>query len=454
VSIMNDSLPLIKSFFQGVSISGSSKSMVTRFMISILTRHGRNSSMHAASVCQDKPLHRAQPGRFLKRARFLAMDILDQLRFKLLESEIWAGDYILIVDSTMVSQQGKTVENTYSTGNRKRRPQKGRRYGKYKHSRRSCHCFVFGLLLTPDGLRIPFVKPCHSLEYAKQKKIKHRTQAQLAAHMINELPVPDRCSVTVLGDTAFDAKIVRQACRQRGYVWIFPCNANRVFAGRRKERPRVSSRIEQLSDHRFKTIRLTPGSGDHVAKRRLSKYRVGSKSKSRTYYVHSEKREVHSVGHVRLVYSSTKPIKKKAQRETTKILLTNATDKSVRQIVELYCIRWQIELFFKELKSVLGMHQYEYKRFEAVESWIAMVAITFVYLEWIRFRKLADRRLRSQTRDVWRPQRCYGIRQAVLVGIQIRQHQWISKRIKTKSGLKTIEKTITSLLAHEYRCSV
>ena len=126
---------------------------------------------------------------------------------------------------------------------------------------------------------------------------------------------------------------------------------------------------------------------------------------------------------------------------------------SARQVVELYCVRWQIELFFKELKSVLGMHQYKLKRFQAVEGWMEIVLVTFIYLEWTRLKKLADRRVNKQTREIWREQRAFGIRQAILTGIEIREHRWIQKRIKSKHGLKKLEKTITQLLATEYRCA-
>jgi hypothetical protein len=451
--ILQDSLPGINTFFKGIQARDSVRWMLIRMMISILIRHGRNSSMNAASVIQEKPRHRAQPSRFLQRRRWRAMNVLGQLVMKLLKQESWAGEFILILDSTMVGQQGQTIENTYSTGYRKRRKKKGRRYNNYKYARRSCHCFVFGLLLTPKGLRVPFYKPYYTREYAKLKNVTFRTQAQLAAQIIHELPAPRGTSVTVLGDTAFDAKIVRQACGRRNYTWIFPCNANRVFSGPRGKRPRVSSRISQLSSQRFAAIRLTPTRGKHANQRRLSQHRVGSKSKSRTYYVHSEKREVHSVGQVRLVFSSAKPIKKKATRDTTKMLMTNALNLSPRQVVELYCLRWQIELFFKELKSDLGMHQYKYRRFDAVEGWIEIVLITFVYLEWTRKRKLADKRINSEVRRKWQHQRTYGIRQAVLIGIQIRQHKWIAKRLESKSGLKTLAKTFTRQLPYEYRCA-
>jgi hypothetical protein len=450
--IMEDSLPNIKTFLANVSASHL-RHMVIRFMISILIRHGRNSCMNAASVIDQQPRHRAQASRFLVRYRQGIANLLSVVVSSLLNDEGPAGRYLLIIDSTMVGLQGETTENTYSTGNRKRRPARNRRYSKYKYASKSCHCFVFGLLITPRGLRVPVYLPYYTRRYAKAQKLKHRTQAQLAARIIDQLPVPNGVDIVVLGDTAFDARIVRESCQKRGYHWITPVNANRVMAGPRGKRPRVSSRIKQLSEDRFQTIRIHPSSGGYCKQRRLSQHRDGSKKTTRTYYVCSEKREVHSVGMVMLVFSSIKPIKGKAKRDSTKILMTNATHLSARQVVELYGLRWQIELLFKELKSTLGLHQYRLKRFSAVESWVDLVLITFCYLEWTRNRKVADRRISEEIRQRWQRQRSYGLRQAVLVGIQIRQHLWISRRLKSENGRKTLAKTYASLLAREYRCA-
>lgn len=49
---------------------------------------------------------------------------------------------------------------------------------------------------------------------------------------------------------------------------------------------------------------------------------------------------------------------------------------------------WQIELFFKELKSTLGFDQYRFRDFNKVEAWVELVAVTFLYLEWHRVRQL------------------------------------------------------------------
>ena len=87
-----------------------------------------------------------------------------------------------------------------------------------------------------------------------------------------------------------------------------------------------------------------------------------------------------SVGKVRLVFSTTKIDLKAATPDEVKILMTNDRRLSVRDVIELYSLRWQIELFFKELKSTLGFHQYQFQRFEPVEGWMELALATFLYL--------------------------------------------------------------------------
>ena len=112
----------------------------------------------------------------------------------LLKTQISAGSatgrYIFITDATLVSQAGAKRQNTYSTGNRKRRPRKGRRYNQKKVVTKTCHSFTFALLITPDGIRIPFQTPHYTQEYCQEKKITHRTTAEAAADLIRSLPLP------------------------------------------------------------------------------------------------------------------------------------------------------------------------------------------------------------------------------------------------------------------------
>ncbi len=79
--------------------------------------------------------------------------------------------------------------------------------------------------------------------------------------------------------------------------------------------------------------------------------------------------------------------------------MTNAVNLSVREVIELYSLRWQIELFFKELKSTLGLAQYSFKDFRAVETWVELAITTVLYLEDLRITRMNDRRLSQRDGD-------------------------------------------------------
>ncbi len=240
-----------------------------------------------------------------------------------------------------------------------------------------------GLLITPSGMRLPFSVSYYTEAYCKAKKIAYRKQTELAAQLIRQLPLPPEARVVVLGDTAFDAKAIRTACAERKFSWIVPINPERVLAGE-KPRPKVSSLSEDLTADQMVCLKVHPGKGKYVDYRRISRYRIGPKFKPRTYYVHEESRDVHSVGKVRLFFSTTKAPAQSHRVEVQKTLMTNDAKLTLRDVIELYQLRWQIELFFKELKSTLGLHHYRFKKFEKAETWVTLCLVTFVYLEWIR----------------------------------------------------------------------
>ena len=376
-----DSVPGLKRWIGTVGLKDSAKLLVIRVVVAFLLHAGRMSCLRAAGAVRCEARHRAQISRFLSRPRWRKLNINATLRWQLLELEVREGGFVYIVDATLITQSGKKTQNTYSTGNRQRRPRKGRRYGKTKHARKNCHSFTTGLLITPSGIRIPFCKPYHTHEYCKETGREHRTTAEAAADLIRELPLPEGADVVVLGDTAYDAEVVRDACQDRGYSWIVPCNPERVLAGPKGKRPKVRSLLKDWSQWSRQTVRLTPGQGTYAVYRRLSPHRIGPKAKPRTYYVHQERRQVHSIGEVRLVFSTTEKNLKTATSDDVKILMTNNQRLSVRDVVELYSLRWQIELFFKELKSTMGFHQYQFQKFEPVEAWAELVLTAFMYLE-------------------------------------------------------------------------
>jgi len=447
-----DFLPGLKRFLGACCLREAALRVVMQMVVAFLLHRGRMSTLQAAGSIRSQVRHRAQIGRMLRRPSFRRLNLNSVLRQALLAKETGKGLFLFIVDATLCGQAGQKTENTYSTGNRQRRPAKGRRYGKNKHVRKSCHSFTMGLLITPSGCRIPFSLPYHTREYCKQKKLKHRTTAEAAAELIRQLPLPEEAEVVVLGDTAYDADVVRQACDDRGYMWIFPCNPERVWAGP-KPRPKVRSLLKDVSSFQWQTVRFFPGQGDYVPYRRLSPYRIGPKAKPRTFYVHQERRGVHSVGNVRLVFSTTKQKLTQATSDDVKILMTNALKFSLKQIVELYCLRWQIELFFKELKSTFGFHQYQFRRFECVESWSELALSAFLYLEHYRAEQIGRRGLTEEEKSWWRPQRTHGLCQAVRLASEESELKYLAARLETPGGIAKLKRLIRASFAPEYRAA-
>jgi len=451
--IVQDVLPELKGFLRETGLSAMRCSMVARFVIAFVMHRGRMSASQAAGAVRCEPVHRSQACRFLCRAFWQSKAILPALRDAVLILSAPKGDLIFVLDQTLCSQQGDRTENTYSTGNRQKRPRKGRRYNKYKYARKRCHCFVMGLLITPEGHRIPFSKSYYTDDYCKKTGRPYRKQTELAADLIRELPVPKGASLVVLGDTAFDAVTIRQACADRLCTWIVPINPERVLAGE-KPRPKVSSLVKDLSAGQFTPVRLLPGCGPFVAQRRVSPHRMGPKTKPRTFYVHQESRDVHSVGEVRLVFSTrTRPQKGKPV-DVQKTLMTNDQTLPVATIVELYDLRWQIELFFKELKSTLGFHQYRFQKFDAVERWVEMALTAFLFLEWLRAERLRRRDLTAEQKRWWRAQRTYGLCQAVRQMAEQHELKFLAQRLRTRYGLNQLRRLFRDAPTREYRCPI
>jgi hypothetical protein len=445
--IMQDSLPGLKRFLKPVGLKERMRGLVIRCIVAFILHLGRMGATRAASAVRSAPRHRAQLCRFLGRKWLQRLSPAAVLREQvlLLESRR-SGTWLFLVDQTLTSQQGGKTENTFSTGNRQRRPRKGRRYSKYKHARKSCHCFVKGLLMTPSGIRIPFSRCYYTRDYCQAKKRVHRTQTELAAELIADLPLPEGTKVVVLGDTAFDAQCIREACARRQYTWIVPLNPERVVAGPQGKRPKVRSLVNGLRAAQMREIRLHAGQGPYVAQRRVSPWRVGPKVKPRTYYVHQRRQAVHSVGEVQLVFSTRiQPTPKRAV-EVQKILMTNDLRLSAKQIVELYGLRWQIELFFKELKSTLGFHQYRFRRFERVEGWDELAQVTMLYLEWYRARQLQRRDLAEAKKKWWRWQRAHGLCLAVRQAAEQADLAEIADRLETPAGLRKLKRLLKGAL--------
>ena len=450
--IVPESARKLKAFIGQTGLGKLARTMMLRMVLSFIMRRGRMSCSAAAGSIASEPIHRGELTRFMARPRWQKHDFNEPLMRMLLAKEKKRGKFLFIIDATLVSQSGKKTQNTFSTGNRtRRRIKKGFRYNKKKVVRKNVHSFTFGLLITPSGIRIPMQIPHLTEEYCRETQRTHLTTAEAAAQMVRTLPLVDDAEVIVLGDTAYESSVVEQACEEQGYTWVFPANPERVYEGPTGQRLKLRSRLKDWTSLSLKTIRLRASTGKYANYRRLSKWRVGPKTKPRVYYAYQEKRAVRNVGDVLQVFSTMKRDLTEATPDDVKILLTNATWLNLREVLELYSLRWQIELFFKELKSTLGFGQYSFIDFRAVQAWVQMAITTVLYLEHERIVHVQNRRLSKECRRWLDRQRLHGLCHAVRQQIETEELNYIEKRTKTSGGLKKLQRLLAAAIPQEYR---
>jgi IS4 transposase len=435
-------LPGVHTFLRPAQLPARSAGFVCRLVLTFCCHLGRMSATQAATLPRCEPRHPAAIGRFLGRQRWAKGDWMKPLRGALLRREtVSEGVFFFLLDQTVSSRQGSQTPNTFSTGNRTRRPCQGRRYQTKKSAPKRCHAFVLGLLLTPSGLRLPYRRSYYTHDYCQSKGLTHRTQAELGAELIRDLELPDHARVVVLGDTAYEAASVQRACAARGWSWLTPCNSERVLAGA-KPRPKVRTLLAEASAQRFTAVKVHPDTDPYARQRRWSASARDRRNPGRTYWVWRKQGVVHSVGVVQVFVSTTKKPHAGQPLHEPKILLSNDLKLTAREAVRRYTLRWQIELFFKECKSVLGMVQYRFADFERVERWVDLALTTYLYLEWYRWGRLERPKLSGKEREHWASQRTAGLCRAVRAERDDGELQWLEKRLATTAGSQRLRRLL------------
>jgi hypothetical protein len=325
--------------------------------------------------------------------------------------------HVLVIDSTMHGQQGQHTQNTYSCRNTQKRPRKSDRHQKKFHRRRE-HCFVFALLLTPQGLRIPYWLPFYTQPYCALVGREHYTQADLAAQLIDALPLTARTPVVVVADTAFEAQQVRRSCARRGWQWVVPLNPERRLAGKQGQRPKVRSLYGQLDAQHFDQVSFRLDQGELAALARVSSRRSQSGKPQRTYWVHHRTATIHHVGTVALLFSTKNDPTASGEVNVQKVLISNAVSATTQQLLAWFALRWQIELFFKEMKSELGMCQYKFGPFARVVGWVSLSVVSFCYLEWYRWHQQQE--APGKEKGYWQRLRTAGLKEKVRQQVQRR----------------------------------
>lgn len=173
----------------------------------------------------------------------------------------------------------------------------------------------------------------------------YRKTTQIAAQMINELKLPFDLKVRVLFDAFYLAPCVVKACQSQGFTWFSVASKNRKMKCKHCQNRSIKQFAAGLLRHKGKRVRL-----------RRSRF-------WRWMRIAAVDGELGRLGKIRMVLSKRPgdPWNK------TLAVVTNETKLAAREIMVIYEKRWNIEVLYKELRSSLGLCDYQVLSRNAIE---------------------------------------------------------------------------------------
>ena len=367
--------------------------------------------------------------------------------------------WIVAIDTTYHATMSEQMENLIVMSRRKDPRRQTTRQ----------HAFLMGLVLTDRGARLPLPrKSYYTKEYCRKHGRRFRTTVQLAADLIRELRVPDDVDVIVVFDSAFDAEVIHRVCRRRSFCAVFPIDPNRVLARTAEQDAafvsgeKVVAWTRSWSRKEFALVELAMDSEDHVFARRRHADNLRVKKTKRRYAAAARRATVSKLGDCLIVASYKENPKvqllpgqsaewwayhkapvsyrkedgRKPARWHGKVLACTDPTATVRQVIQWYEVRWQVELFFRELKSRMQFERYVLMKFEAVERYLDLLLMGLLLLEQQRLRDM--QRDGDEVGELWVQARTTDRLRMLEVLCQQWNVQYLKQCLRTPGGTRRV----------------
>jgi hypothetical protein len=359
-------------------------------------------------------------------------------------SILFSTPWLIIIDTT-----AKKTKRRWH----RRKPNRGKG-GKRRLRKRSSNCikyknkgktgngsqaqlWVMGLLITDTGVRIPLPRRSyHTKAYARKHGLKYRSQIDIAVEMLTRFRVPDNVEIFVVADSFFESKKLDRICKSRNFSYVTAVDSHRCLADEygNSNGQHIVALFDALSSKAFEKITLNSDREEYYFFRRSSEHK---NKKHRIYYVCKKTLNIAKLGERSVVFS--KKVKNNGRNKSFsyKVILTNNDKLSAKQMVELYELRWEIELYFKELKSYLHFSDYDFEDFKASERWVDIVLITFLFLEYIRLQRFEKLKL-SDTPKNLKKSRIPQLIEIVRLDVNKENISYLKEAIKSPFGRQNL----------------
>ncbi len=217
----------------------------------------------------------------------------------------------------------------------------------------------------------------HTKEYCRKNNLEYKTENVLVIEYINNLELADYIDnhnskeVIVLADSGYDDKRIENAIVKKKWNFIIALNKTRSVKSERQNANTPKSKgwthiAEFFKNQRWikwQTVRISTN---------------GSKKKRMEFRIRQIIGYLRHVGRVQLICSEFK----KRRNGRRKYLACNDLRVKPRQILIGYRLRWQIEIFHKEVKMFLGFEDVATKWFVSVMAHVHWVYCA--YILWVR----------------------------------------------------------------------
>ena len=304
------------------------------------------SSLH--KYLDDKRFpHRTRYNNFMNIARWNPEQALARKAYDILKSlKLTKGETVyLTIDDSKKDKRGKNMDAVGWIYD----PTAGKTIWGHQYVKATIHVRDITI---PFGIRM-YVKE----KDCEEMNISFRRLTELAADLIKTFVASAGIEIIVLFDTYYLCPVVIKACRDKGFHFVSALKSNRNL---KKQGKRLKS--GSYGKHCFKT-------------RKKKKLRISKENRTVVYnHVDAGWIDISKLGITHVVYS------RKNSEQKILALVTDHPNLKAADIIKSYSVRWNIEVFFKDAKQLLGLGRYQNRSYKAAVTHLHLVCFAYALL--------------------------------------------------------------------------
>jgi len=311
------------------------------------------------------------PKKLKEQARWTPGFITEWRFRRLLKATYWSIHLLVTWFSQEVMKTLPVPEDAtlYLIGDSSEKPKRGKKHPVAQKGRKSKrHSFFFGIRFVvlmaafdvyriPVGFRISLPKTHRD----------YQTENALFREMVIQFVPPAWAQLVIVqGDAAYGSKDNMKMVQQRdkddsNRAWRFVVGIARTW--KREDGKSLKDFVKHLPRKYYKRTWVP---------------KLARENRRKTFWIYGKKMRLNHIGDVKVVLSKTG---RNVGPKNTKLIVTNLTECTPRQIAASYQRRWSVEVLMKELKSGLGLGEHQVTKCEdRVEKSIGIAFLGYLFL--------------------------------------------------------------------------